>query len=199
MGSETSDAAGNVCYFRAGLAIGTRPQPLYAGDFHFQNLQYAAYDPPSPAVPTGWVDGPFGDSTNAVYCFVVGAGEITLHTKRISANGGYGARTYEAHLWHEDPLVPGGDHVADEVQTGIPVGTDAVFVVPDSATESNPLATNPDAYCYHFIIMKSLDPPSPGAPGHGGFAGFTWESADEEAVAHARAFLRGHVTFAAEM
>jgi hypothetical protein len=177
-GSQTSDADGNVCYFRAGLAIGTRPQPFYVGDFHFDNMQETDYDPPTPAVPTGWVDGPFGDSTNAVYCFVVGAGEITLHTKRIFANGGYGSRTYTAEVWHEDTEVPGGPWAPCQTRSGISVGTDTTLTI-DPCGESDPTAANPDGYCYHFVIMRTLDPASPGAPGHGGFAGFTWAAEAE--------------------
>jgi hypothetical protein len=125
IGSDVSDATGNVFYWRPGITLIEVPTPFAVGDWHF-----SAYATTSCGVLADWAGD---DVQNLVRCLVVGPGTITVHMQ-----DGYactGAHTLVAKLQYAGPSGP----VTVETQTG---GTTFTFTVPA------------DGYCTHWVDVE---------------------------------------------
>lgn len=138
---DISAGTGNVHYFVSGSAAPFVVQPGYDGNWHF------------PAFGSGGSPDYAGDCTNSnARCVVVGDGTITIHTSVFGAS-----RTLQAVLKH----LNGAVEVTDELQTGIPLGSDIVFNI----------SSHDGEFCTHWVDVHD---DGGGCGSKWGFSGFDW-------------------------
>lgn len=149
----TSDATGNVAYWRSGDAVPVVPTPGYVGNWHF------------PAWGTAGNPDYAGDcAENRARLLIVGPGTVIIATASYG-----GARQVRATLTHQS--VDGDSDaypVTDSESDWVTPGTSITVTVPA------------DGFCYHCIDLTDFgDTGSCGSKW--GFAGMTWTSGEVDA------------------